>query len=283
LSAFPPASTFKIVTNTAGIESGKFSPNVILPTYPYLVIGGTRFGEWNHAGFGPLGFVGAMQWSSDTFFYQIGKGIGGPTLIEWTRKYGFGERTGFDFVTEESRGLVPDDNWKRKAWKMPWTIGDTINMTIGQGALLTTPLQVAVMFAVPANGGYRVQPHLLKDDGDAKKWRSSLNMKPVTIKVLREGLRKVVSEGTGKVLNQPNIPPVAGKSGTAEAWNRRGIKQNHAWFGAYAPADQPEILVVAFGEHSGGGGGSVAAPMILEIMEDYFARKSPGKYKKGDR
>jgi penicillin-binding protein 2 len=283
LSAFPPASTFKIVTNTAGIESGKFSPNVILPTYPYLVIGGTRFGEWNHAGFGPLGFVGAMQWSSDTFFYQIGKGIGGPTLIEWTRKYGFGEKTGFDFVTEESRGLVPDDKWKRKAWKMPWTIGDTINMTIGQGALLTTPLQVAVMFAVPANGGYRVQPHLLKDDGDAKKWRSSLNMKPVTIKVLREGLRKVVSEGTGKVLNKPNIPPVAGKSGTAEAWNRRGIKQNHAWFGAYAPADQPEILVVAFGEHSGGGGGSVAAPMILEIMEDYFARKSPGKYKKGDR
>ncbi|MBD2148046.1 penicillin-binding protein 2 [Sphaerospermopsis sp. FACHB-1194] len=283
LSAFPPASTFKIVTNTAAIESGKFSPNVILPTYPYLVIGGTRFGEWNHAGFGPLGFVGAMQWSSDTFFYQIGKGIGGPTLIEWTRKYGFGEKTGFDFVTEESRGLVPDDNWKRKAWKMPWTIGDTINMTIGQGALLSTPLQVAVMFAVPANGGYRVQPHLLKDDGDAKKWRSSLNMKPVTIKVLREGLRKVVSEGTGKVLNQPNIPPVAGKSGTAEAWNRRGIKQNHAWFGAYAPADQPEILVVAFGEHSGGGGGSVAAPMILEIMEDYFARKYPGKYKKGDR
>ncbi|QYX32881.1 penicillin-binding protein 2 [Sphaerospermopsis torques-reginae] len=283
LSAFPPASTFKIVTNTAGIESGKFSPNVILPTYPYLVIGGTRFGEWNHAGFGPLGFVGAMQWSSDTFFYQIGKGIGGPTLIEWTRKYGFGEKTGFDFVTEEAKGLVPDDNWKRKAWKMPWTIGDTINMTIGQGALLTTPLQVAVMFAVPANGGYRVQPHLLKDDGDAKKWRESLNMKPVTIKVLREGLRKVVSEGTGKVLNQPTLPPVAGKSGTAEAWNRRGIKQNHAWFGAYAPADKPEILVVAFGEHSGGGGGSVAAPMILEIMEDYFARKYPGKYKKGNR
>lgn len=283
LSAFPPASTFKIVTNTAGIESGKFSPNVVLQTYGSLTIGGTRFGEWNHAGFGPLGFVGAMQWSSDTFFYQIGKGIGGPTLIEWTRKYGFGEKTGFDFVTEEAKGLVPDEKWKQKVWKMPWTIGDTINMTIGQGALLTTPLQVAVMFAVPANGGYRVQPHLLKDDGDAKKWRSSLNMKPVTIKVLREGLRKVVSEGTGKVLNQPNIPPVAGKSGTAEAWNRRGIKQNHAWFGAYAPADKPEILVVAFGEHSGGGGGSVAAPMILEIMEDYFARKYPGKYKKGDR
>ncbi|AFZ58591.1 penicillin-binding protein 2 [Anabaena cylindrica FACHB-243] len=285
LSIFPPASTFKIVTTTAGLESGKFSPNTVLQTYGSLTIGGTRFGEWNHAGFGPLGFVGAMQWSSDTFFYQIGKGVGGPRLIEWTRKYGFGEKTGFEFSTEEAKGLVPDENWKRKVWKMPWTVGDSINMSIGQGALQTSPLQVAVMFAVPANGGYRVQPHLLKDNGEAKKWRESLNMKPSTIKVLREGLRKVISEGTGKALNKPTIPPTAGKSGTAEAWNR-GVKENHAWFGAYAPADKPELLIVAFAEHSGGGGGSVAAPMILEIMEEYYSRKYPGKYQKqviGDR
>jgi penicillin-binding protein 2 len=279
LSAFPPASTFKIVTKTAGLESGKFSPNTVLQTYGSLTIGGTRFGEWNHAGFGPLGFVGAMQWSSDTFFYQIAKGIGGPTLIKWTRKYGFGQKTGFEFVSEESRGLVPDEEWKQKAWKMPWTIGDTINISIGQGALLTTPLQVAVMFAVPANGGDRVQPHLLKDNEEAKSWRETINMKPSTMKLLREGLRKVVSDGTGKVLNKPTLPPVAGKSGTAEAWKGR-IKQNHAWFGAYAPADKPEILIVAFAEHSGGGGGSVAAPMILKIMEDYFQRKYPGKYQK---
>jgi penicillin-binding protein 2 len=279
LSAFPPASTFKIVTTTAGLESGKFSPSTVLQTYGSLNIGGTRFGEWNHAGFGPLGFVGAMQWSSDTFFYQIGRGVGGPTLIEWTRKYGFGKKTGFEFASEETKGLVPDENWKQKAWKIPWTVGDTINMSIGQGALQTTPLQVAVMFGVPANGGYRVQPHLLKDNEDAKSWRESLNMKPITIKILRDGLRKVVSEGTGKVLNKPTIPPVAGKSGTAEAW-KRGVKQNHAWFGAYAPANNPEVLIVAFAEHSGGGGGSVAAPMILQIMEDYFQRKYPGKYQK---
>jgi penicillin-binding protein 2 len=128
------------------------------------------------------------------------------------------------------------------------------------------------MFAVPANGGYRVQPHLLKDNEESKSWRESLYLKPSTIKVLRQGLRKVVHEGTGKVLNVPNLPPVAGKSGTAEAW-KKGVKENHAWFGAYAPADKPEILVVAFAEHSGGGGGSVAAPMILEIMEKHFARK----------
>ena len=272
ISAFPPASTFKIVTTTAALESGQFSPDTVLQTYGSLTIGGTRFGEWNHAGFGPLGFVGALQWSSDTFFYQIGKRVGGPTLISWTRKYGFGQKTGFEFTTEEAKGLVPDENWKQKVWKRDWTIGDTINMSIGQGALQTTPLQVAVMFAVPANGGYRVQPHLLKDHEQAKSWRESLNLKPTTVDVLRAGLRKVVSEGTGKVLNTPALPPVAGKSGTAEAW-RRGVKENHAWFGAYAPADKPEILVVAFAEHSGGGGGSVAAPMILAVMEKHFARK----------
>ncbi|MBH8576828.1 penicillin-binding protein 2 [Nostocaceae cyanobacterium CENA369] len=293
LSAFPPASTFKIVTATAGLESGKFSPSTVLQTYGSLNIGGTQFGEWNHAGFGPLGFVGALQWSSDTFFYQVGRKVGGPTLIEWTRKYGFGKKTGFEFASEEAKGLVPDETWKQKVWKMPWTVGDSVNMSIGQGALQTTPLQVAMMFAVPANGGYRVQPHLLKDKEQVRNeksrhsqqqtfsasWRESLNMKPTTVKILREGLRKVVAEGTGKALNQPTIPPVAGKSGTAEAWKGR-VKQNHAWFGAYAPADKPELLVVAFAEHSGGGGGSIAAPMILKIMEDYFQRKSPGKYQK---
>ncbi len=272
ISAFPPASTFKIVTTTAGLESGKFSPDTVLETYGSLTIGGTRFGEWNHAGFGPLGFVGALQWSSDTFFYQIGKRVGGPTLIEWTRKYGFGRKTGFEFTTEESKGLVPDEKWKQKAWKIPWSVGDTINMSIGQGALQATPLQIAVMFAVPANGGYKVQPHLLKDNEEARSWRESLNLKPTTVKTLREGLRKVVHEGTGKALNVPTIPPAAGKSGTAEAW-RKGVKENHAWFGAYAPADKPEILVVAFAEHSGGGGGSVAAPMVLQVMEKHFARK----------
>lgn len=279
LSAFPPASTFKIVTTAAGLESGKFKASTILPTFGSLNIGGVTFGEWNHAGFGPLGFTGAMAMSSDTFFYQIGRGVGGETMIEWTRKFGFGQKTGFEFTTEESKGLVPDEEWTQRALKMPWTIGHTINMSIGQGALLTTPLQVARMFAVPANGGYLVQPHLFKDNEDAQKWRKSVGMKPETIKILQDGLRKVITEGTAKALNSPTVAPIAGKTGTAEAW-RKGVKENHAWFGGYAPADKPEILVVTFAEHSGGGGGSVAAPLALQIMEDYFQRKYPGKYQK---
>ncbi|NMG10649.1 penicillin-binding protein 2 [Brasilonema sp. UFV-L1] len=277
LSAFPPASTYKIITTTAGLESGKFSPSTVLQTYGSLTIGGVTFGEWNHAGFGPLGFQGAIAMSSDTFFYQVGRRIGGPTLIEWTRKYGFGKKTGIEFPDEESKGNVPDDRWKRKVWKMPWTVGDTINMSIGQGALQTTPLQAAIMFAVPANGGYRVKPHLLKDHEEAKNWRESLNMKPSTIKVLREGLRRVVTDGTGTRLKVASIPPASGKSGTAEA----GVgRPNHTWFGAYAPADKPEIVVVAFGENSGGGGASNCGPIVLQVLEEYFQKKYPGKYKK---
>jgi len=244
-----------------------------LPTYGSLTFGRTRFGEWNHAGFGPLGFTGAIANSSDTFFYQIGQKVGGPTLIEWTRKFGFGEKTGFEFASEESKGFVPDESWKQKTWKMPWTVGDSINMSIGQGALLSTPLQVAGMFAIPANGGYRVQPHLLKDNQETKSWRQPVNLKPSTVKILRSGLRQVITEGTGKALNVATLPPIAGKTGTAEAWKRQGVKANHAWFGGYAPSDKPQVLIVAFAEHSGGGGGSIAAPMALKVMEEYFQKK----------
>lgn len=274
LSAFPPASTFKIVTTSAGLESGKFSVNTVLPTFGSLRVGGVTFGEWNHAGFGPLGFPGAIAMSSDTFFYQVGRTIGGPTLIAWTRNYGFGEKTGIELASEESKGLVPDATWKQRVMKMPWTVGDTINMSIGQGALQATPLQTALMFAVPANGGYRVQPHLLQGKKPAKSWRTSLNLQPKTIQVLREGLRQVITKGTGKHLNLPTMPPLSGKSGTAEAGTGR---LNHTWFGAYAPSDRPEIVVVAFGEHSGESGGAICAPMVQQVLEVYFQRQYPGK------
>lgn len=282
LQAFPPASTFKIVTTTAGLESGKFSPNTILRTYPAIRVGGIWFADWNRAGFGPLGFVGALKWSSDTFFYQVGMRVGGPTLIDWTRKYGYGSETGVELKKEEVAGLVPDNEWKLKRLKYEWTIGDTVNMAIGQGFLQSTPLQVAVMFSVPANGGYRVKPHILKDNEEAKNWRESLNMKPDTVKVLQEGLRATVTTGTGKALNATTIPPAAGKSGTSEVGHGKKV---HTWFGAYAPNDKPEIVVVAFGEHSGGGGGSFAAPKVLKVLEAYFRQKDPAgaKAKSNDK
>lgn len=269
LQAFPPASTFKIVTTTAALESGKYSPYDVLPTYPYVQVGGIQFWDWNRAGFGPLGFTGAMAWSSDTFFYQVAMRIGGEHLIPWTRRYGFGQKTGIELGGQESAGLVPDDAWKQENIGEGWFVGDTINMSIGQGFMLATPLQVAVMFAVPANGGYRVQPHLLKDNEAARSWRESLNLKPSTVSILREGLAQVVSSGTGTAMNSASIPSNAGKTGTAEDPPR----PSHAWYGGYAPVDKPEIVVVAFAENSGGGGGKVAAPMVRQVLEAYFNRK----------
>jgi len=265
LQGFPPASTFKIVTTTAGLESGRFSPTTVLGTYPSLTVGGIEFGDWNHAGFGPLGFVGAIAWSSDTFFYQIGMGVGEQTLIQWTRRYGFGRKTGIELAEEEAQGLVPDDAWKRKELKEGWFLGDTVNMSIGQGYLQTSPLQVAKMFAVPANGGYLVKPHLLKDNEESQNWRESLNLNPETIRILREGLRAVVTTGTGSGLSASEIA-IAGKSGTAEDFGR----QSHTWFGGYAPANDPKIVVVAFCENSGGGGGSLAGPIVRQVLEAYF-------------
>jgi penicillin-binding protein 2 len=269
MRGFPPASTFKVVTQTAGMESGKFGPGTVLPTFAALNVGGTAFGEWNRAGFGPLGYQQAMAWSSNTFHGQIGKGVGGPTLIKWARNYGFGQPTGIE-LSEEAAGLIADDTWKRERFNWEWTVGDTVNMSIGQGFTQATPLQVAVMFAVPANGGYRVKPHLRKDNEAVDNWRVSMEMKPSTIETLRKGLRAVVAGGTGQVLNVPHLPPIAGKSGTAEA----PPGKPHAWFGAFAPFDKPEIVVVAFAEHSGGGGGSVAAPMVKQVLEAYFDAKS---------
>lgn len=271
LQGYPPASTFKIVTTAAGLESGKYSPDTVLPTYPYLSVGGTQFWDWNKAGFGSLGFIGAMAMSSNTFFGQIGLGVGEKPLVSWARKFGFGEKTGIELSTQEAHGLVADDTWKRKNLKEGWHVGDTVNTSVGQGFLQASPLQVSVMFSAIANGGYRVQPHLLKASDASQNKRESLSMKPETIRVLQEGLRAVVNEGTGKALNISTLPPVAGKSGTAEDPPR----ESHAWFGAYAPYDKPEIVVVAFAENSGGGGGKVAAPMVSQVMEAYFKFKKP--------
>ena len=264
---FPPASTFKIVTATAGMESGKFSSKTILPTYAYLRVGGTAFGEWNRAGFGPLGFVRALQWSSNTFFGQIGNGVGGETLINWSRKYGFGSKTGIE-IPEDTPGLIADNEWKKKRFNWEWTAGDTVNMSIGQGFTQATPLQIAVMFAVPANGGYNVTPHLYQDKATFMKKRESLNLKPETLSTIRTGLRAVVNGGTGSRAAISGVA-VAGKSGTAEAPPRK----SHTWFGGFAPYDKPEIVVVAFVEHSGGGGGSTAGPIVRQVLEAYFKQK----------
>jgi penicillin-binding protein 2 len=272
LQGFPPASTFKIITTAAALESGKFSPGEYLNTFPYLEIGGIQFWDHNNAGFGTIGFEDAMAFSSDTFFYQVARRIGVDTLVKWTRKFGFGSHTGIELKDEESPGLVPDPQWKQKVLKEQWYVGNTINMSIGQGDLQANLLQVGVMTAVAANGGYLVKPHLHLDNGDIKTWRKSLNLAPSTIAVLRDGLRRVVTSGTATRLNISSVA-IAGKSGTAEDPPRK----SHTWFVGYAPADKPEIVVVAFGENSGGGGGAFTGPKVVKVIEAYMKLKKSRK------
>jgi penicillin-binding protein 2 len=266
LQAFPPASTYKIITTAAALESAGYSPGTVLSTFAYLSVGGIQFWDHNNAGFGVIGFEEAMAYSSDTFFYQVGRRVGVDDLAAWSRKFSYGTRTGIELADEESPGLVPDPAWKEEVIGEPWYEGNTINMSIGQGDLQASLLQVALMTAVPANGGYMVRPHLRLDDIEAKTWRKSLELKPSTIEVLQRGLRDVMTYGTGQGLNIDDVVATAGKSGTAEDPPR----ENHVWFAVYGPYDNPEIVVVAFGENSGGGGSSLAGPIAMQVIKAYF-------------
>ncbi len=267
MRGYPPASTFKILTAAAGMESGVYGPGTYLQTAPYISVSGHKFWDWNRAGFGVLDYVGAMAWSSDTFFYQIALGTQAQPIQEWSRRFGLGKVTGIG-LPGESPGIIPDTAWKQKYQGQPWYTGDTVNMSIGQGAVNATPLQMAVVTAAIANGGYRVRPILSYQtpSGPAVLHREPVGLSPTTLDTIRRGLRGVIQYGTGTRVNLPGIA-VAGKSGTAEDPPRR----SHAWFVSYAPYDAPEIVVAAFLENSGGGGGSEAGPICREVLQAYFS------------
>ncbi|EDY37743.1 penicillin-binding protein 2 [Cyanobium sp. PCC 7001] len=257
---FPPASTFKIVTSAAALESGIYSPDDKVLTTNSFCYAGLCYGD--HGAHGMVGFPFALAVSSNTFYYRVGLKIGPDALFKTARRLGYGSVTGIELTEEETPGLLGDQAWKKEVLGEPWTPVDTITSSIGQGALLVTPLQMARLYAAVANGGWLVTPHLVERPVP----RSRINLKPSTLAVLQKGLRMVVTEGTARLLNDPKLPPVSGKTGTGEDPPR----PDHAWFGGYAPADDPTLVIVAFGENSGGYGGTVAAPMVKALMTTWF-------------
>jgi penicillin-binding protein 2 len=267
LQAYPPASTFKIVSTIAGLESGRFSPTSTLPTVSSFCYDGQCYGD--HGAFGAIGFQKALAVSSNSFYYLMGLRVGPEQLFLAARRLGYGRRSGVELPDEESAGLLGDPAWKRKVLGEPWTSVDTITSSIGQGAVTVTPIQMARLYAAVANGGWLVTPHVVQ----RPLKRTWIGLKPETLRVLREGLRMVVTEGTARILNDTSLPPVAGKTGTGEDPPR----PDHAWFGGYAPAGRPNLVIVAFGENSGGYGGTVAAPMVKTMMEAWFHRGSASK------
>ena len=275
MNAYDPGSTWKPITAMAGMESGKFPPETKLHTTACITYGGHCFPDHNGAGFGHIGYADALRFSSNTFFYQVGVGVGSMELKKAATQLGFMQKTGIEIGWEESIGLVGDEQWAaegRGGWakpgSMPWIPEDMASASIGQSVVQITPLQLARSYAVFANGGWLVTPHFAKSDKDWRlpPYKTKVSMKPSTLKTIREGLRKVVSEGTGAALNGPEIPPAAGKTGTAE--DSTG-GPDHAWFGCYAPYPNGEIVVVAFAQNTPGGGSVHALPMAKKVLAEW--------------
>lgn len=264
---FPPASTFKIVTTIAALESGLYQPDSKVLTTNSFCYAGLCYGD--HGAHGMIGFPLALAVSSNTFYYRVGLRLGPEHLFAAARRMGYGQSSGIELVDEDSPGLMGDRAWKKEVLAEPWTPVDSITSAIGQGALQVTPMQMARLYAAVANGGWLVTPHLV----ERPTKRTWIGLKPSTLAVLRRGLRMVVTEGTARLLNEPQLPAVAGKTGTGEDPPR----PDHAWFGGYAPAGKPTLVIVAFGENSGGYGGTVAAPMVKALMTTWFRANRTSK------
>ena len=279
LNAYDPGSIWKIVTALAGMESGKFPPNTILQTFPCINYGSQCFREHNDEGFGPLGYEDALRVSSNTFFYQIGDGVGVDEIHRISKILGFNKLSGIEIGDQEARGFTASSQWAKngRGWgepgRTPWLPEDIASISIGQMVVQTTPMQIARAYAVIANGGYLVTPHLSKLAKENLSFRqpTKVDIDPKHLQVIRNGLSKVVQSGTGVSLNYGsyNLPPISGKTGTAE--DPLG-GPDHAWFVCFAPSDNSELLVVAFAENTPGGGSVHALPMAKSILEEWYKK-----------
>jgi penicillin-binding protein 2 len=269
---YPPGSTFKVATVVAGLRSRVVSRSTRLtPCSGGYVFGGRLFRCWEHEGHGSLDLVGALVHSCDVYFYQVGLRLGLPRLEGTARALGLGERTGVD-LPHEARGLVPGSAWYDRRWGAGrWRKGLLLNLAIGQGELLATPLQLALLAAEAANGGHPIRPHLVRPGpGEAlmRPVQTGVDLPGDGWDVVRQALQEAVAEGTGGAARVAGVP-VAGKTGTAQ--NPHG--RDHALFLCYAPADHPEVALAVVVEN-GGHGGSAAAPRAGRALRAYFAPDS---------
>ncbi len=270
LQGYPPGSTFKVVTAAAGMESGKFSPDSYLATYSSITVGGISFHE-HSGGYGVIGFEDAFAHSSNTFFYQIGMEVGPEEIAKWGHRLGIGKTTDLNLLGLEGGqyGSLPTPAEKEKLYGEPWYAGDTVSMSIGQGLVLASPLELAVMTAAIANGGNRVKPHLLASQTNTPTTKPEpTGMKPSTVEAIQRGLVAVVEKGTGRQLNDGIIPLTAGKTGTAEVLGQT----SNAMYIAYGPAKNPQIAIAVVVENAGYGG-VAAAPIAHEVFKTYFKAK----------
>jgi len=276
---YAPGSVFKIVMAIAGLTDGTVVDNEVVFCGGATKIYNRRFRCWKPSGHGWVNLREGIKESCDVYFYHMGQKLGINRIAHYARLFGLGAPTGID-IPGERGGLVPDPAWKLRAQGVRWYPGETISVAIGQGALATTPLQVATMIAIIANGGRKVEPHL-SAGGDTRN-PVPIGIDEDALAYVREALWAVVNEkGTGAAAKLPNVE-IAGKTGTAQVIRQKSwtdsatLKyehRDHAWFASYAPANDPELVVVAFVEH-GGKGSQAAAPLAKRLFEVYFSAES---------
>lgn len=292
---YAPGSTFKMIVALAALESGLVSNRHTAYCPGHMDLGDHRFHCWKKGGHGTVDMVGGLRHSCDVFFYDLARRIGIDRISEMAHRFGMGEKLGLD-LPHERPGLIPSIDWKKAALGTSWQQGETLIASIGQGYVLSTPLQLAVMTARIANGGFAVKPHLTKQ---IRQGPTEQTVWP-SIGVRKENLDLVV-RGMNEVVNAPNGTAfkariadsgmeMAGKTGTAQvrritmAERNTGVRKNedlpwrerdHALFVAFAPVHAPRYACSIIVEH-GGGGSAIAAPIARDILVE-CQKRDPGR------
>ena len=282
-SMYAPGSIFKVITAATALESKVMMPDEKIYDNGKHWIIDKRNAEGE--AFGWIDFYDAMAKSDNVYFYEMGRRTGIDRLAKMAGEFGLGKKTGID-LDGESEGNVASEEYKLKVFHQDWYLGETFDASIGQSYTLTTPIQMAMVYSAIANGGVRYKPYVVSRidnlDGTPMKIFAPVSLGSIPVSktnlgYISEALRKVMTkEGTGEFIFNNYPIPIAGKSGTAETNGGE-----NGWFIAYAPFDKPEIVVVAFFEHSGFGSQS-AAPVVKKMMDAYFHIGDYAKNKKKD-
>ncbi|MBM4353522.1 MAG: hypothetical protein FJ109_06945 [Deltaproteobacteria bacterium] len=287
-TAFPPASTFKVLTALAALNEGVITPETKINCPGYYDYSGHRFGCYNKYGHGDLELRRALVVSCDVYFYRLGEWLGMDRLEQYATLLGLGRKTGVE-VGEDS-GLVPSREWHERHSKGGFQPGFTLSTAVGQKDIRATPLQMAMLLGEVVNGGYVLHPFLVDriEDANGNVVRSlrrqtgeSLGIPIEYLDFLKAAMLEAVDseDGTAHAVRLESIR-VGGKTGTAEAkqvkkgvdpYVARWLEEDHAWFVAFAPARHPRIVVACVVEH-GGFGGAVAAPIVSKVVYKLFSR-----------
>ena len=281
-SQYAPGSVFKIVVAAAGLQEGTIVPTDRTHCTGEFHLGDWTFKDWKAGGHGTVDLLGAIRESCNVFFYEKGLKVGGPVIAKYALAFGLGEATRID-LPGEKLGLIPQPRLRRDRRVGGWHAGETVNMSIGQGAVLVTPMQIARFMSAVANGGVLWKPRLVQRIERPEKgvvWSDGgsvtghVELSPMVWAFLRQSLWSVVNEGgTGAGARIAGLD-IAGKTGTAQiiAKSKAEKGQDHAWFASFAPVGEPEAVVVVLVER-GGKGGQVAAPIARKVLNAIFMEK----------